>query len=96
MRIYVDIDGTICSQGEGLNYSVAEPIPGMISKVNELYDAGNTIVYWTARGTITGEDWSKVTRNQLKEWGCRYHDLLFGKPAFDLYICDKAINAREL
>ena len=50
MIIYVDIDETICRSPEDRDYTKAVPITDHIHKINELYDAGNTIVYWTARG----------------------------------------------
>ena len=57
MIIYVDIDETICSSPEDRNYSMASPIVENIKKINKLYDEGNTIVYWTARGTGSGINW---------------------------------------
>jgi len=88
MKLVIDIDGTICSQEA--DYSQAKPFTERISKFNAAYDAGDTIVYFTARGTETGIDWEQVTMDQFKEWGVKYHQLLFGKPAADLYIDDKA------
>jgi len=94
MNIYVDIDETICHYQEARDYNLALPIQERISKINKLYDEGNIITYWTARGSVTGIDWFKTTEQQLKEWGCKYHHLSVGeKPAFDLYICDKSINS---
>lgn len=93
MIIYVDIDETICRSPESRDYKFAVPVVPNIKKVNELYDAGNTIVYWTARGTGSGIDWRKVTENQFKKWGVKYHDLKFGKPIYDLFIDDKNINS---
>jgi dTDP-glucose 4,6-dehydratase len=93
--IYVDIDGTICTVTDG-DYEASEPIRKTIEKINALYDEGNTIVYWTARGTTTGIDWRKTTERQLGEWNAKYHKLVFGKPYFDLYICDKSINVKDL
>lgn len=92
MIIYVDVDETICRSPESRNYAEAIPITDHILKINELYDCGNTIVYWTARGTMTGIDWREVTEKQFKKWGVKYHDLKFGKPAYDLFIDDKNIN----
>ena len=92
MIIYVDVDETICRSPESRNYEEAVPIIDHISKVNELYDSGNTIVYWTARGTMTGIDWREITEKQFKKWGVKYHKLKFGKPAYDLFIDDKNIN----
>lgn len=95
MVIYVDIDETICTKSEDLNYKNADPIVERISKINNLYDEGNTIIYWTARGTMTGIDWREVTESQFKRWGVKYHDLKFGKPAYDLFIDDKNINSER-
>ena len=67
-----------------------------IELMNEMYDLGNTIIYWTARGTITGIDWYDLTKSQFKEWGVKYHDLRMGKPAYDLFICDKTKRMDEL
>ena len=39
----------------------------------------NYIVYWTARGTVTGIDWLETTADQLDEWGCLYHELITGE-----------------
>lgn len=100
MIIYVDIDETICTNEEGTvsesrNYQNAFPIERNIEKVNQLYDEGHTIIYWTARGTVTGIDWEEITKEQLARWGVKYHDLKFGKPYYDLMICDKSLNPRE-
>lgn len=93
MIIYVDIDETICVSPESRDYSLATPIVENINKINKMYDDGNQIVYWTARGTVTGIDWTDLTKKQLTKWGAKHHDVKLGKPHFDLYICDKSINA---
>ena len=93
MIIYVDIDETICVSPEDRNYSFAKPIIENIKKINELYDNGDTIIYWTARGTGSGIDWRKTTEKQFSEWGVKYHELRFGKPIYDLLICDKVVNS---
>jgi histidinol phosphatase-like enzyme len=95
MIIYIDIDETICSSPESRDYADAEPITENIDKANRLYDEGNTIVYWTARGTTTGINWRKVTEKQFLEWGVKYHSLEFGKPNYDLFIDDKNMNTRD-
>jgi hypothetical protein len=92
MIIYVDIDETICRSPEDRDYSKAAPITDHIHKINELYDSGSTIIYWTARGTGSGIDWREVTEKQFEKWGVKYHDLKFGKPIYDLFIDDKNIN----
>lgn len=93
MIYYVDIDGTICSNTNG-DYAKAQPFFENISKINKLFDKGNKIIYWTARGTVTGIDWSEITKAQFKSWGVKYTELKFGKPNYDFLICDKAIESK--
>ena len=95
MIIYVDIDETICKSPPTRDYSLAAPIPSRIEKINKLYDEGNTIVYWTARGTGSGIDWREVTEKQFQEWGVKYHELILKKPIYDLFIDDKNINSER-
>lgn len=94
MVIYVDIDDTICTT-EGTDYKNAKPIICAIRRINKYYEMGNTIIYWTARGTGSGIDWSEVTKQQFKDWGVKYHELKFGKPIWDVFIDDKNINSRD-
>lgn len=95
MIIYVDIDETICNSPEDRDYTKATPIKKNIKKINKMYDNGDRIVYWTARGTGSGIDWREVTESQFKEWGVKYHSLNFGKPIYDLFIDDKNINSER-
>jgi hypothetical protein len=96
MKIYVDIDETICYYEAERKYEKALPISERIVKINSLYEDGNEITYYTARGSITGIDWHNITKKQLDEWGCKYHNLSVGeKPHYDLFICDKAVNSEE-
>ena len=32
----------------------------------------------------------ELTDKQLKDWGCKYHELIMGKPHADYFIDDKA------
>ena len=89
-----DIDGTLCNDTHG-DYPKATPHPEVISKLNELYDGGHTIILHTARGATTGIDWHELTENQLRSWGVKYHKLLFGKPSADVYVDDKATNLAD-
>lgn len=93
MNIFVDIDETICQTPDDRDYSKARPLQDRIEKINSLYEEGNKITFWTARGSGTGLDWRKITEKQLKEWGVKYHELKMWKPVYDLFICDKAINS---
>jgi phosphatidate phosphatase PAH1 len=103
MIIYVDIDETICTLDEHSDikekrdYSYAKPRPEQIAKINKLYDEGHEIVYWTARGTTTGIDWSDLTQSQLKNWNCQYTRIeTQKKPYYNLFICDKSKRIEEL
>tara|TARA_R110000744_G_scaffold191376_1_gene310517 strand:+ start:466 stop:759 length:294 start_codon:yes stop_codon:yes gene_type:complete len=95
MIIYIDIDETICNTPESRDYSLASPIQENIDKANKLYDDGNTIIYWTARGTVSGINWQQTTFDQLTEWGAKFHDLKLGKPYYDLFIDDKNMNTED-
>jgi hypothetical protein len=95
----IDIDGTICNT-IGMDYENSVPISKRISKINELYDDGNTIIYLTARGMgrngnsyeLARKQLFDLTDSQLKRWGCKYHELHLSKPAGDYYIDDKAVK----
>jgi len=91
MKYIVDIDGTICTTTNG-DYSNAEPYLLRIEHFNMLYDAGNEIHYWTARGSISGKNWDELTLIQLNDWGVKYSSVKTGKPAYDIWIDDKAFN----
>lgn len=95
MKIYVDIDDTIAfNDSNPMDYSQSKPIVSNINRINELYDEGHEITYYTARGSVTGVDWTELTTKQLDEWGCKRHALKLGKPPYDVLIDDKALNAR--
>lgn len=102
MEIYVDIDETICDYDINgpREYHLARPIWVNIDKVNELFDDGHRIVYYTARGSVNKhriEEYYKLTLNQLLNWGCKYNELSVGKkPAYDLIICDKSKRIEEI
>lgn len=86
-----DIDGVVATIVPCLDYGLSGPNREMIRAINFLHDQGHRIVLFTARGSKTGQDWRETTRRQMAEWGVKYHDLAFGKPAADYYIDDKAL-----
>lgn len=94
MTIYIDIDGTI-AHTKGTDYEGAAPIWEAIARANALYDEGHTIVYWTARGAKSGKSWWDITKEQLLNWGVKYHELRLDKPFFDLMVDDRALNAMD-
>ena len=108
MRYCIDIDGTICTPTVGRDYHKAEPWMDRIGVLNKLYDEGHYIIYFTARamGRFSEEPHSiasvkaegvlfDLTRDQLDEWGVKYHELIMGKPHADYFIDDKGINSDE-
>tara|TARA_R110002110_G_scaffold109819_2_gene273773 strand:+ start:838 stop:1146 length:309 start_codon:yes stop_codon:yes gene_type:complete len=97
MIIYVDIDETICyrENKDKLEYKKAKPYKDRIEKINKLYKEGNTVVYWTARGTGSGKYLLPLCYKQLTDWGCLFHGVKINKPIYDLFIDDKNINSDD-
>lgn len=91
-----DIDGVVAKLQKDLDYALSEPNERMIKIINRLYDYGNKIVLFTARGYVTGKDWSEVTKSQMQRWGVKYHELKFGKPNADYYVDDKMLSLERL
>jgi hypothetical protein len=96
MIIYVDIDGTVCNTVNS-DYDNSIPRYNQIEKINKFFDEGHEVVYWTARGGTTGTDWSELTEEQLKNWGCKYTRIeTHKKPSWDLFIDDKTKRIEEI
>lgn len=91
-----DIDGVVAQIQKDLDYGLSEPNQRMIDIINKLYDYGNKIVLFTARGYVTGKDWSQVTKEQMSRWKVKYHELKFGKPNADYYVDDKMLSLERL
>ena len=109
-RYCIDIDGTICTPGTcwECQYEGATPKKDRIKVINKLYDEGNYIIYFTARAMgrssmlphheakQKAEELLKpLTKCQLDIWGCKYHELIMGKPHADIFIDDKAMNSED-
>ena len=94
MKYIVDIDGTIFNT-EGNDYENSTPILERIAHINSLFDQGNEIHYWTARGSSSGKDHLPLTIKQLNQWGCKYTTANVGKPVYDIWIDDKAQNDKS-
>ena len=101
-RYSFDIDGTVCQNTFG-KYNLCKPYRNRIKLINNLYTSGNYIIYFTARGMgscegnqkLAYEKYYQYTFDQLKNWGCEFHELYLGKPNADIYIDDKAILDSE-
>lgn len=88
-----DLDGTICTSVENSQYELALPDQFVVNEINRLYDEGHTIKIMTARGSVSKIDHTDITKNQLNEWGVKYHELLMNiKPHAHLFIDDKGVN----
>lgn len=94
MIYYVDIDGTILDT-QNSDYENSKPFQERIDKMNALYDEGHEIHYYTARGAKSGTDWKEYTQKFLLENGVKYTSCNVGKPHYDVWIDDKAINSED-
>lgn len=95
MIYFVDIDNTICFTN-GMDYENSVPNKEMITYINSLFETGNTVIYWTSRGVMSGNDYREITEKQLESWGCKYNELRLDKPYFDCMIDDKVINVKNI
>ena len=96
-KVFVDIDETICFYDGDRIYENAIPSKENIDKINKLYDDGWEVTYYTARGSLSGDNYKNLTRIQLNSWGCKYDYLSVGeKPLYDLIIDDRAKRIEEL
>tara|TARA_B100000902_G_scaffold152262_1_gene148812 strand:- start:2161 stop:2478 length:318 start_codon:yes stop_codon:yes gene_type:complete len=102
MIYVVDIDGTICDTPVG-KYEKSEPMMDRIEKLNKVYDQGNSIIFYTARGMgrfdgdaiKAHEAFYDLTFNQLKSWGCKFDELHMGKFHAHYFVDDKGINSED-
>ena len=108
--IAFDLDDVICyrsSKYEHLGpnkYDHCEPDKHVIEMINDLYEEGNKIVIYTARGMsqfkgnvalIYSQLYSK-TIQQLNDWGLKYDQLVMGKIHYDLLVDDKVLNSSAI
>jgi CMP-N-acetylneuraminic acid synthetase len=91
-----DMDGVFATLVPGDDYEQALPFAPAIAIARRLHEAGHRIVVYTARGSLTGKDWTRTTHDQLRRWGVPYHELRFGKPAADYYVDDRMLSLASL
>jgi capsule biosynthesis phosphatase len=105
----IDVDGTICDgpkrEDGTYDYQNAVPIERVIQRINRLYDSGNTIVLFTARGMRSyNGDLEKIKKNVvpilqtwLKTYNVKYHRLEIGKPWGEnpIYIDNRNLSIRS-
>jgi trehalose-6-phosphatase len=86
--IMVDLDGVLATEERTFDRPLAQPLPGAREALQQLRDAGHTIVVYTARG------WAeyRYTKQWLDDNGFAYDGLHMGKPIADVWIDDRAIR----
>ena len=97
--ICFDLDGVICTNTWG-KYEDAKPLKKSIIKINKLYEKGYIIKVFTARFMSRNneniDDVYKMgyefTKSQIDKWGLKYHQLIMGKPSYDIIIDDKSLD----
>ncbi len=102
MKYVFDLDNTLCKT-ENSDYENSVPLFDRIEIVNKLFDEGNIITIYTARGMGSTDNnqikainkYYALTQSQLSLWGIKYHNLILGKPSGDYYIDDKGINDND-
>ncbi len=75
----LDIDGCICEHVDNEHpelMGIAQPYAESIKKINEWYDQGHYICFFTART----EEHREVTLAWLGKNGVKFHQLILGKP----------------
>ena len=92
MTYVIDIDETITlEEVHYKHYDLARPNLEMIKKVNDLYDKGNIIIFYTSRYM---ED-KDVTQTWLIANNVKHHEIQFEKPKGDFYIDKKNMSMEE-
>ena len=84
MIIFADVEENICNI-EDEDFSSCVPDFNKIEKMNNLYEKGHHIVYWSSKpknSTI----WFNYIIERFKNWNVKYHELRLTKPSFDLYV----------
>ena len=97
-----DIDNTICKTSLS-NYNSSVPDKKAIKMINRLYEKGHIIKINTARYMGRNKDniskskkeGYKKTIIQLKNWGLKFHKLVFGKPSYDVIVDDKSFHFKK-
>ena len=93
--LFIDIDGTIVDSNEN-------PVPFAISKINECYDNGYTIIITTMRGDKFFDQKSRFCKQKtvmlLNSIELKYHSILWDVPSPRVIINDEgaiAINHKK-
>lgn len=101
-NICFDLDNVICKT-INKNYKNSKPIKKSIKLINELFDEGHKIIIFTARGMgkfngnvrLVEKEYKKLSISQLKKWKLKYHQIIFGKPSYDIFVDDLALGFKK-
>lgn len=93
-----DLDNVICFTKKNY-YKKSKPNKNSIKLINNLYDNGYVIKIFTARFmgrsneniNLAKKKGYKFTNDQLNKWNVKFHELIFGKPSYDIFIDDKSL-----
>ena len=105
----LDVDGTICQAQQledgSYDYPNATPFPRVIERINELHEAGSTIILFTARGMRTYEgnieaiyeNVAPVLDEWLRKYNVRFDRLIMGKPWGEnvFYVDDRGLSLKS-
>ncbi len=75
----IDIDGTITEDvpnEQPERMSIVEPFEGSVETINEWYNEGHVITFFTSRT----DEHELVTEKWLEKWNFKYHSIIFNKP----------------
>jgi histidinol phosphatase-like enzyme len=93
-----DIDGVVCRTVKN-KYKSSKPNNKVIKLINNLYEQGHYVIIFTSRYMGRNKENVKLakkqgynfTNAQLRNWGLKFHKLIFGKPSYDFFVDDKSI-----
>ena len=96
--ICFDLDNVICTTSKNF-YKKSKPKKKVIKYINSLHDNNYIIKIFTARymgryksKKIAEKKGYNFTYNQLRKWGLKFDELIFGKPEYDIFIDDKNLE----
>ena len=101
-KLCFNLYNTFCTTQKNL-YINFKPKQKVIKLINQFYNESYYIKIFTSRYMdISNENIKeakkrgfKLTKNQLKLWGVKYHDLIFGKTSYDCYLDDKSYKYKK-
>ena len=101
-QLCFDIDGVICKTINS-DYKKSKPIKKNINILSILKKRGHYIKIFTARymgrnnenQKLAKKQGYKFTKDQLKNWGVHYDELIFGKPSYDVFVDDKNLSFKN-